>query len=234
MARRALRLEVAVAWLCILPACSSTRAITYFTLDPPPEPVQADALAPPTHGTGQPNARKGEPLDIQVDRFRAFDIYDEPRMAWGEGPQLDHFKYCRWAAPPPKMLEDVVIRALRESGEFRSVERYSETHSEMGVLLQCELRHILIQGAGHGKWKAILRAEVRLLKVQNGVWTQVGVPIPLEADGEGKEEDGEEGVVKTIKAAVKGLDGDLKDKAAKLAETIGIVLSGSEGDGPER
>jgi ABC-type uncharacterized transport system auxiliary subunit len=92
--------------------CGGSRPVKYYVLDAAPAP--AVSAAPQI------------PATVLVARVTASSLYREDRLVYGTGTvQLGTYEYERWAEPPSDMLQDVVVKTLRASGNFKSVARIS-------------------------------------------------------------------------------------------------------------
>lgn len=93
-----------------LAACGATRPSKYYQLQVPAGPSRsggADAYS----------------ASLLVGRLAAPHLYRDDRIVYRTGPeQLDSYEYHRWAEPPTEMLEAILLRMLRESGRYRSVQ----------------------------------------------------------------------------------------------------------------
>jgi ABC-type uncharacterized transport system auxiliary subunit len=91
--------------------CGS-RPVRYYVLDATPAPTVASA----------PQV----PVTLLVSRISASNLYREDRFIYANSEvQLNTYEYERWSEPPADLLQDLVINALRTSGNFRSVSRIS-------------------------------------------------------------------------------------------------------------
>lgn len=111
----ALRLAVAVAaalTTLILAGCGGkTPAIMYYTLEIP---------APPDA------ARTTYPASLLVARVSAPIMLRDDRILYHTGANEEGaYEYHRWAAPPATMVELCLLRRLRQSGKYASVEEVS-------------------------------------------------------------------------------------------------------------
>jgi ABC-type uncharacterized transport system auxiliary subunit len=92
--------------------CGGSRPVKYYVLDATPSPAVSTATQ--------------IPVTILVSRISASDLYREDRLVYGSGAvQLGTYEYQRWAEPPAGMLQDIVVKTLRASGNYRSVARIS-------------------------------------------------------------------------------------------------------------
>jgi ABC-type uncharacterized transport system auxiliary subunit len=92
-------------------ACSASRPVKYYVLDPGPPPQSSSTAPAPRF-----------PVTLLVARLSASHLYRDDRLVYGSGPvQLGTYEYHRWAEPPVEMVQDLLINTLRTSGEYRSV-----------------------------------------------------------------------------------------------------------------
>jgi len=99
-----------------LAACGAARPSKYYSLDVPAAgPEQSRDAAPATAG-----ARS---FTLLVGRIAAPHLYRDDRIVYRTGAtQLGAYEYHRWAEPPSDMLEALLLRLLRASGKFASVQ----------------------------------------------------------------------------------------------------------------
>jgi ABC-type uncharacterized transport system auxiliary subunit len=91
-------------------ACGAPRPVKYYVIDVPPAPTPASA-AP-------------LPISLLVGRFTASHLYRDDRLVYGSGQvQLGTYEYDRWAEAPADMVQDALIRILRNSGQYAAVSR---------------------------------------------------------------------------------------------------------------
>jgi ABC-type uncharacterized transport system auxiliary subunit len=94
----------------VVAGCGASRPVKYYVLDTGPAPA---ASASPQF-----------PISILVSRLSTSSLYRDDRLVYGTGAvQLNTYEYERWASPPADMMQDLVIKALRSTGAYRSVAR---------------------------------------------------------------------------------------------------------------
>jgi ABC-type uncharacterized transport system auxiliary subunit len=100
-----------VLMLAVLAAgCGGSRPVKYYVLDIAPAPATS------------PSAQV--PITLLVSHISASSLYREDRLVYGTGTvQLGTYEYERWAEPPAQLMQDMVIRSLRASGNYRAVSR---------------------------------------------------------------------------------------------------------------
>jgi ABC-type uncharacterized transport system auxiliary subunit len=93
-----------------LAACGGSRPVKYYILDAGPAPVSS------------PSAQY--PITLLVSRIYASHLYRDDRLIYGTGTvQLGTYEYDRWANPPAELMQDLVVSALRSTGNYKSVSR---------------------------------------------------------------------------------------------------------------
>ena len=120
-AKRRLR-PMAVLFLSVVIAgCGAARPAKYYELTLPTESV-----ADPS----------GEvfPVTILMGPILSSHLYREDHIVYAsKGESMGIYEYQRWAEPPTEMIQDVLLRALRSSGRFRSI--YAQRSSMRGDYL---------------------------------------------------------------------------------------------------
>jgi ABC-type uncharacterized transport system auxiliary subunit len=91
-------------------ACGAARPAKFYELDIPE--TSAASSAGPRFQT-----------DLLVGRMVAPHLYRDDRIVYRMGStQLGAYEYHRWAEPPADSIEGLLLRVLRDSGKFRSVQ----------------------------------------------------------------------------------------------------------------
>jgi len=63
------------------------------------------------------------PVTLLLGPLRASHLYREDHIVYSSsGEMMGTYEYQRWAEPPTEMLVDVLLRDLRASGRYRSVD----------------------------------------------------------------------------------------------------------------
>lgn len=89
-------------------ACGSGRPIHYYTVELPPAPETSTSTYPVT---------------LLVGRIDSPEILQDEPIVYRSGPnEIGTYAYHQWAVPPAKMVRDLLIRRLRASGKYRSVD----------------------------------------------------------------------------------------------------------------
>ena len=102
-------------WTAVLAAgflagCGATRPNKYYQLTLP--------------GEGQPKVESAPiPVTLLLGPLRSSHLYREDHIVFSSsGENMGTYQYQRWAEPPTEMLEEVLLRELRTSGRFRTVD----------------------------------------------------------------------------------------------------------------
>jgi len=91
-------------------SCGAARPVKYYTLAVSPAPA-LDASAQ-------------YPINLLVGRLDASQLYRTDRIAYGSGSvELGLYENNRWATTPADMVQDMLISALRATGQYHSVSR---------------------------------------------------------------------------------------------------------------
>jgi ABC-type uncharacterized transport system auxiliary subunit len=105
------------AWPCLIvatltlavAACGASRPVRYYRLEiPNPGPAAA--------GTGFP-------FSLQVGNMESPPIMRDGRILYQVGiHELGAYEYHRWVETPDRVVQDSLVRLLRSSGKFQSVD----------------------------------------------------------------------------------------------------------------
>ena len=91
-------------------ACGAARPSKFYELNIPE--TSANAAASPRFQT-----------DLLVGRIQAPQLFRDDRIVYRMGgTQLGSYEYHRWAEPPANSIENLLVRVLRASGNYRSVQ----------------------------------------------------------------------------------------------------------------
>lgn len=105
--RAALVLACALAGLC---ACGGVPPMKYYQLTTPNSPPAVMTAAT-------------LPVALVVAPLRTGPLYRDNRLVYATSNEaLGTYEYERWAQPPAQMIQGILLRELRASGEFRVVE----------------------------------------------------------------------------------------------------------------
>jgi ABC-type uncharacterized transport system auxiliary subunit len=94
----------------LLAGCGAARPSKYYQLTIP--------------GTGSEAADpKPYPVSLLIGPLRASHLYREDHIVYSSTKEaMGSYQYQRWAEPPTEMLVDVLLRDLRDSGKYQSVQ----------------------------------------------------------------------------------------------------------------
>ncbi len=94
----------------LLAGCGATRPSKYYQLTVP--------------GDATPVAERNPyPVTLLLGPLRASHLYREDRIVYSSsGESMGTYEYQQWAEPPAEMLMEVLLRDLRASGKYRSVD----------------------------------------------------------------------------------------------------------------
>ena len=148
--------------LCVWLAagCGAARPSKYYELTVP-------------GSSGVDPAGDAFPVTIVMGPLLSSHLYREDRIVYGSNAEaMGTYEFQRWAEPPTEMIQDVLLRALRASGRYRSV--YAQRSSIRGdYLLHGELYDFKeITGAAMSA-RLVLELELRDTRTGNTVWTHL-------------------------------------------------------------
>jgi ABC-type uncharacterized transport system auxiliary subunit len=91
----------------LLAGCGATRPVKYYQL---------------TYPSPAPTAQSPLNVSLLVRSFDSLNIYKQDRIVYGwSANEIGTYESQRWVAPPTELLQSVLVRGLRFSGQFRSV-----------------------------------------------------------------------------------------------------------------
>lgn len=140
--------------------CSgATRPSKYYALELPAMPAQA---------SGNSHA-----VSLLVGRMTAPHLYRDDRLVYrSTGLELGTYEYHRWAEPPTDMLEAMIVRMLRTSGKYQTVQAL-HSNARGDYIVRGRL-HDFEEVAGESSGiVARVAMEVELYELKSGktVWT---------------------------------------------------------------
>jgi len=155
MRRFAMILTLALTLL--LSACGAARPNKYYALQlPPSHPAASGAL----------------PVSLLVGRIAAPHVFRDDRIVYRTGTiEMGTYEYHRWAEPPTEMLEAMLIRLLRDSGRYQSVQS-QRSNARGDYVLRGRLFNL--EEMSGPPVMARVALEIELYDVKNGttVWSQ--------------------------------------------------------------
>ena len=128
--------------------------------------LQVPVASPPAAGSNP------YPVALLVGRLTAPHLYRDARIVYRTGSeQLGTYQYHRWAEPPTEMLEAILMRLLRESGRYRTVQLL-RSNARGDYVVRGRL-HSLEELAGRAPAARVM-LEIELYEVKTGttVWSQ--------------------------------------------------------------
>jgi ABC-type uncharacterized transport system auxiliary subunit len=146
--------------LFVLASCGAARPSKFYQLDIPESSAPASA---PRFNT-----------DLLVGRMVAPHLYRDDRIVYRHGStQLGTYEYHRWAEPPADTIEGLLVRALRSSGNYRSVQSL-RSNARGDYILRGRLHELNEIGGGTSSVAARVNFEVELYSQKSGtvVWSK--------------------------------------------------------------
>lgn len=108
MMRRISRFVLVSLAATLAGACGSGRPIHYYTMQLPPAPAPSTSVRTVT---------------LLIGRINAPEILQDGPIVYRSGPnEIGTYAYHQWIEPPPQMVKDMLIRRLRASGKYQSVD----------------------------------------------------------------------------------------------------------------
>jgi cholesterol transport system auxiliary component len=174
--------------------CSSPRPPKYYELSPP-APVSAASS-------------NSYPISLLVGHLEAPVILRDDRLVYRTGPvEMGTYDDQRWSEPPTDMVEAMLVRTLRDSGRFRSVD-YARSHARAQFILRGRLAHLEEVDEGDSI-KATVEIDLELFDMSAGdtVWFKTYAHDESVA-------------TKTVPAVVEALDRDTQQLVHQACEDI--------------
>ena len=147
--------------LCVLLAgCGATRPSKYYQLTVPGN----NSADPPGDAF---------PVTLVMGPLLSSHLYREDHIVYSSDREaMGTYEFQRWAEPPTEMIEDVLFRALRSSGRYRSV--YALRSSIRGdYLLHGQLYDFKEINGSPISARVVLELELRDTKTGDTVWTRL-------------------------------------------------------------
>lgn len=146
-----------LALTLLLSACGAARPNKYYALQLPPS---------------RPAASGPMQVSLLVGRIAAPHVFRDDRIVYRTGTiEMGTYEYHRWAEPPTEMLEAMLIRLLRDSGRYQSVQS-QRSNARGDYILRGRLFDL--EEISGPPLVARVALEIELYDVKNGttVWTQ--------------------------------------------------------------
>ena len=147
------------------------------------------------------------PVALLVGRLTAPHLYRDDRIVYRAGAeQLGTYEYHRWAEPPTEMLEVILLRMLRQSGRYQTVQLL-RSNTRGDFILRGHLQSF--EEISGEPIRARVALEIELFEVKSGttVWSQF---YSHDEPVNGKD----------VSAVVEGLDRNVQQGMAQI--TAGI------------
>lgn len=148
------------ALLAGVTACGAARPSMFYQLDIPETSAAASTQRFHT--------------DLLVGRIVAPHLYRDDRIVYRTGStQLGTYEYHRWAEPPADTIEGLLLRAMRSSGNYRSVQSL-RSNARGDYILRGRLHELNEIGGGTSSVAARVNFEVELYSQKSGtvVWSK--------------------------------------------------------------
>lgn len=138
--------------------CGAARPNQYYQLTVP------GSFAPAPN----PNA---VPITLLIGRITGPAIYREDQIVYSSGGEgMGLYEYHRWVEPPTEMIQEILLRQFRASGEFRGVYALrSDTQGD--YLLHGRLYDFKEVSGSPLAGRVSLELELRNIKTHSVVWT---------------------------------------------------------------
>ena len=113
------------------------------------------------------------PVTLVMGPLMSSHLYREDHIVYSsDGEDMGIYEYERWVEPPTEMIQEVLFRALRSSGRFRSV--HTQRSSVRGdYLLRGRLYDFKEINGSSMSARVSLELELRDTKTGNTVWTRL-------------------------------------------------------------
>jgi len=144
----------------LLAGCGAARPSKYYQLTVP----SSNSADPPGDAF---------PVTIVMGPLLSSHLYREDHIVYSSnGEAMGTYEYQRWAEPPTEMIQEVLFRALRSSGRYRSV--YALRSSIRGdYLLHGQLYDFKEITSSALVARVVLELELRDTKTGTTVWTHL-------------------------------------------------------------
>jgi ABC-type uncharacterized transport system auxiliary subunit len=138
--------------------CGGGRPSKYYQLTVPSAAVPAEKA-------------DAVPITLVLGSMMTSHLYREDRIVYGNGgEELGTYEYQRWTEPPAEMIQDVLLRELRNTGRYRAVYfRRSDIRGDFS--LRGRLYDFNEVDGGQLSARVTFELEMRNLKTGTTVWT---------------------------------------------------------------
>ncbi|HWZ56987.1 MAG TPA: ABC-type transport auxiliary lipoprotein family protein [Verrucomicrobiae bacterium] len=151
-------IPIAIALAGLLAGCGAARPNKYFQLTVPGESTAAADPEP-------------YPVTLLIGPLRASHLYREDHIVFSSaGQSMGTYEYERWSEPPTEMLVEVLMRELRTSERYRTVDLLrSNSHGD--YLLYGRLYDFKEVSASPLMARVTMEWQMRDTKSGSTVWT---------------------------------------------------------------
>ena len=186
-------------WLLVLAAglaagCGAARPNHYYQLTVP------GGFAPAVN----PNA---VPTTLLIGRMTGPSLYREDQIVYSSGGEsMGLYEYHRWVEPPTEMIQEILLRRLRASGQYRGVYTLrSDIHGD--YLLHGRLYDFKEISGNPLAARVTMELELREIKTHTVVWTHF---YTHDETATGKD----------VSAVVAALDKDVQQGVAEMLASL--------------
>jgi len=110
------------------------------------------------------------PITLVVAPLRGSPLYQDDRLIYATSNEaMGAYEYQRWAQPPTQMIQDVIVRTLRASGHYRTVEELGSS-SRGKFILRGSLYDFKEVSGGALSARVTLNMDLRDVKTGATVW----------------------------------------------------------------
>ena len=152
-----------IAWVAALAAgflagCGAARPTNYYQLSVPGHPLAVADRSP-------------YPVTLLLGPIRSSHLYREEHIVYGSsGEHMGTYENQQWAEPPTEMLEEMLLRELRDSGRYRAVDMMrSNSHGD--YILYGRLYDFKELPGTPLSTRVTIDLELRDVKTATTVWT---------------------------------------------------------------
>lgn len=188
----------------LVSGCGSGRPIHYYTMELPPAPAPAG---------------DAHPVTVLIGRINAPEILQDQPIVYRSGPnEIGTYAYHQWAEPPAQMVRDMLIRQLRASGKYRSVDELGSS-AQGNYVLHGKLYDF--EEVDTGGIRAFVSMELELFDRRTGttVWTHY---YSRSAPVQGKD------IPDVVSALNRNLEQGLTEMASGLDAYLSTKLHGKD------
>ena len=217
---------ILLALSILLPGCAlmgagePSKPLHFYTIGPVPE--QTD-----TSGSDSSERDSNRP-SLVVSPFNGSGIYTEAPIVWKNQQHLQRFKYNRWANPPARMLQDVVVQLLRREtpGDGTWVHSATSDIENSPYQIRGNLRNLYLK-RNNETWEVVLNLDLMLIRQDSS--QSLGPSISsediagswsLHATGQADAPETEQQTPSAMNTLLADLNRNLSGRGGKIARSI--------------